>query len=439
MARTRSTKGTTAPSTSTTTTKTTTATTTTKYSLPAESENPPRVFILPKKATPAARIVTLSNPRYARPSRYLVCPEAGFFEFTRISAPKTAPRSWLLEAGSSAAAEAQTTKGAELYLASPIDPLFLVLPALAGSGQQKKRMFLTSDDHFDALSESSASSHLSEVLRWPGIRPVLERRMAAVCDTVEAGDESMFRLNESKLLDEILAKTRRMSELGFPKSMEEKFVAKVLEAPILGVRSSQAVKPTGTTTAAAQEEEESSATQTPSAADSSSESQSTVSSLKTSASSLSESSTSASTPATSVDDDGTEPVISNAMTAPAEAVRLQRLRVSFNFICSSYVAPPLAAVLKDKLAEAKDKADFKVLDEYLTQLTELRQEAVAARAVDYSRKHTLDEEEDERAEKRRKKEEEDKVKKANQSRGVNKLKKVNTTGMKKMSEFFKKK
>ncbi|RYC55362.1 hypothetical protein CHU98_g10847, partial [Xylaria longipes] len=59
---------------------------------------------------------------------------------------------------------------------------------------------------------------------------------------------------------------------------------------------------------------------------------------------------------------------------------------------------------------------------------------------DYARKRVLDDEEvADRAEKKRKKEEDDKRKKTGESRGVRNLKKVNTAGMKKMSDFFKKK
>ena len=115
------------------------------------------------------------------------------------------------------------------------------------------------------------------------------------------------------------------------------------------------------------------------------------------------------------------------------------MRVAFNFICSSYVAPPIADMLKGHLAKATDLVDFKPLDEYLERLTKLRQEAAAARTTDFSRKRPSDEEDDERAEKRRKKEAEEKAKKANISRGVKNLMKVNKSGMKKMSDFFKKK
>jgi hypothetical protein len=148
----------------------------------------------------------------------------------------------------------------------------------------------------------------------------------------------------------------------------------------------------------------------------------------------------ASTAATSVSEDAvTNEVLTSAITASQEVIKLQRLRIAFNFICSSYIAPALSAVLKDLLAKSS-LVDFSPLDEYVTQLTKLRQEAMAARAPDYSRKRGMDDEEQyERAEKRRKKEEEDKVKKANQSRGVKQLAKVNTAGMRKLSDFFKKK
>jgi len=438
MARTRAAKGAASTAKAVKAEKAKPAATTAAFTLPPEAENPPRFFIIPKTATAAARIVTLQNPRYAKPTRYLVCPESGFFEFNKISPPKSAPRSWLLdnariEDGSkNDGFDAQVASNPELYVATPIDPLFLLLPALAStqgrkSGDDakgsKKRMFLSSDDHFDALSE--LGGHLSDVLAWPSARSILLSRMDAVCDAVEAGDEQMYRLNESRLVDEILSKAKRMSEKSLPKSLEDKFVAKALEAPILGIRSRSAPDAGGKATSE-------SSTPQPDGADS----QSTVSSLETSASTLSE----ASTAATSVSgDSAANEVVTSAMTASDEVVKLQRLRVAFNFICSSYIAPPLAGALKELVAKSSS-VDFSPLSEYVAQLTKLRQEAMAARAPDYSRKRAMDDEEEyERAEKRRKKEEEDKVKKANQSRGVKQLAKVNTSGMKKMSDFFKKK
>lgn len=133
--------------------------------------------------------------------------------------------------------------------------------------------------------------------------------------------------------------------------------------------------------------------------------------------------------------------MTSAMRASSEVTSLQRLRTAFNFICASYVPPTITARLQELLQDSKAAGvDFASLDLYLGELAKARAEATASRSMtDYSRKRVLDDEEEEaRAEKRRKVEEE-KKRKANASRGVKNLSKVNTTGMKKMSDFFKKK
>lgn len=407
------------------------AVSTSKYSLPKESTNPPKVLILPNKATSEARVVSLKNPRYSKSTRYLVCPETGAYEFTRISAPKTTPRSWLIEGtverekghdddstardNGMGSFDAQVTKGADLFIATHVDPLFLALPALQSQfSSTSKRMFLSSDDHFDTISEETP--HLRETLSWPKWREALESRMAAICDTAEAGDEVMFRFSEDKLLDQLLYKANKMSEAGLPKSMEEKFVTKALEAPVLGVKKSNPL----------QTNESTSTETTTDLSPETSESQSSVSTTATAASE-------ASTAATSVADGA-----KSAIHASEEVTRLQRLRTAVNFICSSYLPPSMAAVLKKMLTDGKGSVDFTVLDDYVAQLTKLRQEAMMSRsASDYSRKRTLDEEDHDKREKRRKKEEEEKRKNAGESRGVKELKKVNVSGMKKMSDFFK--
>lgn len=435
MARTRATKG---ASKAASSKEDGTAASTSKYSLPAESIDPPKILILPNKATAEARVVSLKHPRYSRPTRYLICPETGAYEFTKISAPKTTPRSWLIQGPTADDAkdendsthfETQVTRGADLCIATPIDPLFLSLPALAAQfSSTGKRMFLSSDDHFDTISEEQP--HLREtVVKWPQWRKQLESRMAAVCDTVEAGDEVMFRLSEEKLLDQIVQKAQRISENGLPGSMESKFVAKALEAPVLGIKKTNPVAALKTEASTISESSGDSQTQ-------SSESQSSVATTATSASE-------ASTAAISVVDASEAQCIvdaASAIQASNEVIRLQRLRIAFNFICSCYVPPAMAAVLKKMLLERKgpDAVDFGPLDDYIAQLTKMRQEAMTARsASDYSRKRTLDEEDEDKREKRRKKEEEEKRKKAGESRGVRDLKKVNTAGMMKLSAFFK--
>ncbi|RYP82805.1 hypothetical protein DL770_005515 [Monosporascus sp. CRB-9-2] len=430
--------------------KTSTTSSQSRYVLPSESMNPPKIFVLPKKATEEARIVSLLNPRYAKPTRYLVCPETGIYEFTKVAAPKTTPRSWLIECSATGALAAKTdedgvelgtyiTKGADLFIATPIDPLFLVLPALAAASKSEKRFFLSSDDHFDSILQDSP--HLAEVLRWGNVRRVLESRMAAACETSQGGDELMFRFSEEKLLDELVSKAKRMADQPLPKSMEEKFVTKVLEAPMLGVKREA-------TLSVSQSQGESVLTPesetTPSTVESS-ESQSSASSLASATSDPSE----ASTAATSVTEESTTTTVTSTTEVVAatlqtseEVTKLQSLRTAFQFICSSYVMPAQAAELKKMLEERKSSlADFAPLDDYLARIAKMRQDALAERSMgDYSRKRVVDDEEAaERAEKKRKKEEDDKRKKAGQSRGVRDLQKVNTRGMKKMSDFFKKK
>ncbi|CAK7204473.1 hypothetical protein SEUCBS139899_007230 [Sporothrix eucalyptigena] len=432
------------------------------YTLEAETANPPRLFVLPKKATADARIVTLPHPRYAsKPTRYLVCPETGVYEFTQITGPKAEPRSWLMtgEANEKKAEEgetpqtgfpSQTAENADLFVATAVDPLFLILPALAAEpsftsgadspprrarsesppSKQNKRMFLTADDHFDALPQDGGS-HLAQLLRHqPAVRALFTKRMAVACDTVAAGDETMYRLNEDKVLLALIGKAQRTSQGGqLPVSLEDKFVVRALEAPVQSRQSTAGVTATAVSIAVT---------------DGSSTPLSTAGSESTTASFVSEASTVsvASTAATSVDDDDT--VVQAAMQAPDEVVALQRLRVAFQFICSRYVPPALTATLMTKLIESTSSGiDFAPLDAYLTKLAKMRQETALARsaALDYagSRKRGLEEDEDDRAEKRRKQQEEEKRKKANESRGVRDLKKVDVSGMKKLSEFFKKK
>ncbi|KAK4229451.1 ribonuclease H2, subunit B [Podospora fimiseda] len=414
MARTRSTKPAATGKTASTDKTATTTSASSLYTLPDPPTNPPKLFILPKSATPEARIITLQNPRYSKPTRYLVCPSTGFYEFTKVTTPSPSanPRSWLLTPPTLSPESSSTTiQSPDLFLATPFDPLFLLLPALSTPGQ---RMFLSPDDHLDALP--NPDRHLSEILTWEPTRKLIEQRMAVICDTVEAGDETMYRLNEQKLLSEITSKAKKMAEF-LSQSMDEKFVRKALEAPVMGIKSAQA-PPT----------EESKEGTPASGTTATTDSQSTLVSSKDSQ--LSTASTAITTPDSEVE------IISSAIVASPQVISLQRLRVYFNFICSSYISPSISSTLKTLFSSAND---FKPLDEYLDQLTKLKQEAAASRSNDFAGKRTRDEEDDEKAEKKRKMEAEEKVKKANQSRGVKKLAKVNTTGMKKMSEFFKKK
>lgn len=414
-----------------------------KYSVTTKTGQASKIFILPRKATTDARIVTLPHPQNGQPSRYLACPETGIYEFTKVAAPRSSPRSWLVastsieEENQNSIDGAETTSSADLFVASHVDPLFLLLPALvdakvAKSSTEQKRLFLSSDDYFDRLPEDS--SHLSEIIRWPKTRALFESRMAVICDTVDAGDESMFRVNEEKLFSAIFSKAKRLSTGGLPASIEERFVLKALEAPMkLRISSSLGGPVDGAAGTTSEDTESVSTPKTESA-----ESQSSTSTEVTTMSAISQPSTAASSFSEEVPIDD---AFTSAMTASPEIIQLQRLRVAFDFVCASYIPLAIADRLKQSLADTIIcKTDFALLTTYKAELEKLRKEINATRPVDnFSRKRIRDEEEDEaRLEKKRKLEEE-KKRKATESRGVRDLKKVNTTGMKKLSSFFTKK
>ncbi|KHN99117.1 Ribonuclease H2, subunit B [Metarhizium album ARSEF 1941] len=416
-----------------------------KHQLTPRQGPSPGVFILPKAATPQARIVTLPHPRNGKPSRYLVCPETGLFEFTKISAPNSAPRSWLIETRPNLGDDDTDKKesdplvdivsSSDMFVATAIDALFLVLPSLVDAtvpkgSDEKTSLFLSSDDYFDKLPEES--SHLAEILQWEATRALIESRMEVICDTVEAGDEKMFRLSEKKLLATLLAKAERISDGGLPPTLEEKFVKRALEAPILLHRSSLAAK-LGESQAAVETAVESDAS-TP--VTDSAQSQSTTVTADSNSSFVSQPCTAATSFA---EDSKVEDAALTAIQASAEVTALQRLHVAFDFICSRYIPAATVEQLKRYLSQADMcSVDFSPLDKYLAALAELRAEAIAANSTaDYSRKRMRDGEEDDLVqEKKRKLEEEKKKRRANESRGVRELKKVNTSGMMKLSHFF---
>lgn len=405
--------------------------------------HPPQLFILPEDISKDARIVSLENPRSSNDSRYLVCPERGFYEFTKVAAPKSTPRSLLLSSldakavdnGDNAVEDSNDKlssggyimRDAGLFVATPVDPLFFVLPVLAPVSASKnsdipKKLFLSGEDYLNKVT--TASPHLSTLFRVDSLRVSIEKRMAAVCDTVDAGDETMYRLSEEKMMKELLKKAKKMSKKGLPASMEDKFIRKALEVPIMSIKREESSL-----------KEEDTPADTPDTQTSTDTAASSFSEASTAATSFSEDSqgTATQTPKT--------PSIPS-ITAPDGVVDLLRLRTALFFICSNYIAPHLSETIKKLVLSPTSTVNFAPLEAHLVHLAKLRQEALAARQLgSTSQKRSLEEDEDgeSRVEKKRKLEEEEKRKKAGESRGVKNLKKVNTTGMKKMSDFFKKK
>ncbi|KAG9236941.1 ribonuclease H2, subunit B [Amylocarpus encephaloides] len=423
-----------------------------KSQLSTEVTNPPQLFILPENLSTEARILQLENPRHSTDSSYIVCPERGIFELTKVATTRTTPRSWLLSSESKNSSKLEKVsspsdstkndekadkfsddgyvlRNANLMVATPIDPLFFLLPALDSKAASKDsdkqtKLFLSAEDYLERLS--AASSDINPLLRVESLRASLEGRMASVCDTVEAGDEMMYRLSENKMLTELLKKARKMAKQGLTPSMEEKFVKKALEVPTLTIAAEDIVEEEDTNPA-------SSGASTPHT-----DSQSINASTDSATSSFSEASTAATSFSEST---ATIKPAKGAISAPEGVADLLRLRTALSFICSKYLSPQLSETIKSLASSATTGTDFAPLDKHLEQLAEQRQEALAARSLgDISRKRGFEDDDDidGRAEKKRKKDEEDKRKKAGESRGVQQLKKVNVSGMKKMSDFFKK-
>lgn len=397
--------------------------------LPEAESNSPKLFVLPRNTSKEARIVTLDNPATSTPSRYYFCPSKGFYEFTRIAAPKKACRSWLITSQNDKATqdnEKETaeqeeegglgsgyiTKNADLFLATPIDLLFLILPALAPKSlKEEKQHFLELDDYTDKLSTSSR--HWKTLLaQYPSLRNMLEKKMRLLCDTVDAGSETMYRISHEKLLAILVKKAERMVKTGLPPSMEEKFVKSALDVPVMSIRredsSLSAITSDSSTPATA--------LQTSTAVDT--ESQATT----------------ATTPPSDIDVPS-KPTFQTPDTIP----HLLRLRTALTYLTASYLPPPLSHTITTLLS-THTSPSFAPLTTHLTHIAALKAEAAALRSIsdNISRKRQFECDEDkiaEREEKKRRKEEEEKKKKG-EGRGVRALKKVDTSGMRKMSAFF---
>lgn len=412
--------------------------------------DPPRLLVLPKLASKHASIVTLAHPRTSEPTRYYFCPETGIYEFTRIAAPKISLRSWFLsptqmlkiedEQGQCAVKGedtpastniAQTSQGlksngyvvktGELFAATPVDLLFLLLPVLWPKPTTKsdppKTLFLSCEDLLEQLA--GISKDFGAIADNVATRDCMQRRLEVTCDFVEVNDEKMYRLNQTKLLQEMCAKAKKVVSRGLPASLEEKFVTKVLEMPILSAKRPDVpvleVSPSDDCTSGAQ---------TPAL----SESQSSTFTLRSGASIASEGT------------DVTVPDQPIQSEVPPEVADELRLKTTISYMLDAYCPTQLASALKALLASVDSPVDLKLCDEHLAHIAKLRAEALASRSLgDFSRKRSMNEDDEareSREEKKRKKEDEEKRKKAGMSKGVKDLQKVNTSGMKKMSDFF---
>ncbi|EEQ83873.1 hypothetical protein RJZ56_002103 [Blastomyces dermatitidis] len=432
-----------------------------KPALPAPSK-PTKTLILPCNATDDARFILLENPRSGALGRYYFCPKLGLYEFTAISS-SAVPRSILFTptakcttssatdkqeinarntssdiaaddvsaekneiiqqvVENQALAKATIAKEAQLLVATPVDILFFLLPILvpARGNSASRKHFQPLDDMID--SQDTLSATLKHVFSVATFRERVEARMIAVCDTVEAG-ETMYRLNEDKLLKELISKAERMAAGGLPPSLEERFIHRALELPVLSVKRHDL--PTTSTSSNPSDV----ADDTNNTVENSPDKPESQSSASFAASVVS-------TPNTII-----TPPIDNS-PSNCDVHHLLRVRTSISFLQSSYLPKHLSSRIETLLSSPETSPkDFSPLTQHLKLVAELRAKALASRSMsDFSRKRGTedDEEVDIRAEKKRK-EEQEKKKRMGESRAVRDLKKVNVSGMKKLSSFFQKK
>ncbi|KAK1048032.1 hypothetical protein LTR33_014918, partial [Friedmanniomyces endolithicus] len=243
--------------------------------LPPTESNPPKLFILPDDASSESRFLTLPHPATSRSTRYFLDPARGFYEFTRVSAPKKSCRSVLLvpEGGQREDGEGavqgnggkeevgQREKGGDdrgndeegyilqspdLFVTTPIDTLFILLPALWPTGNLDHREeWSTFDDKlFSNNDEDDGYKHLRSVLHsasgvGKALETPMEDRMRDICDTIEMGDEISYKLNLKKLAGVVYKKAERMVAAGLPASMEDHFIQRALEAPEQSVKNEE--------------------------------------------------------------------------------------------------------------------------------------------------------------------------------------------------------
>jgi hypothetical protein len=399
------------------------------------TQEPRQILLLPTDSSAEARLLLLPHPQDGSKKRFLFCPVKGLFEFTKVATQPPEYRSTLIanegdddSLGHASGSSEETDRGyinkdASLLVATPFDTLFLLLPLLPSSLKSTgKILFQPLDDLLD--SHTSMDRHVRHLMLSG--RHILEERLASFCDTIDAGDEKMFRINEDKVLKIMVEKIQKIVEQGLPASLEEKFVTRALEAPVLSVKRQDISINTTESLVTPRDD--------PATPSESFDSQSTTTSTAPSAV-FSEVSI-ASSVTTIQPEAATEPVSDHLK-------HLQRLVVALDFIMASYISTSLSPQIREKIMTGGLLADFKPLNEHLSTLAKLKAEAMASRSLtDFSRKRgNADDDEgaEERAEKKRRLEEDEKRKKAGESRGVRDLKKVNITGMKKVSDFFSKK
>ncbi|KAK3175598.1 hypothetical protein Dsin_033014 [Dipteronia sinensis] len=389
--------------------------TTTKTIAIEEKHTPVKCLIVSKNVSSTSKILSLQHPADKSRKEFLLCPKTGLHELKRTTVSAANPRSILFSssepndkisqpiANDARFSDGFINKDAEIITVTPYDLAYILLGSIAPEKiTTKKSLFQPLED----LLESPETEDKSLQYILQNAEAVVKEAMSRICDTVDAGDEDMFRYSEEKTFKMVLERAQRVAESGLPASLEERFVTRVLDAPMLSVNREETSVSVVVTKAT-----------TPSDGDSQADSfDSRSTTVSTTVSAVFSEISSTSTEHTTVED-----------SIPARVRYLQRVRIAYNFISASCLPSFVSARLTPLLLQADSPLDFSPLEEYLKELGVLRAEAAASRSIsDFSLKRGPEDDEiaEERAEKKRKQEEEERKRKANESRGVKELKKV---------------
>ncbi|RKF82348.1 putative ribonuclease h2 subunit b protein [Golovinomyces cichoracearum] len=414
-----------------------------KFNSMVHGTHSPQVLILPNDTSENARLISLKNPRCSKSSRYLICPVKGLFELKEVAGNTSLRRSWFLhpdiegkpkdkkldEIDIYSEPTGHTMQRADLLIATAIDPLFIILPSLMPlpeikSSKSLKKLFLSRDEYLERLI--SHSPQISNFLETSSMRELFSYRIAAVCDMLDVDGEKLYRMNEDKLVEELLRKAMKMANGGLPTSIEESIVKRSLEIPNTGMKYEEDHQPVHRADGA--KVGSSLGLET-------SHRQGSLSSNICDAKASKVPTDRSPTPAKSIAPEHEQ----QEAVLELEIINLLRTRVSLSYIFSNYISPHICEILREKLIKSKTLIDFGPLDVRLAHVSKLRQNSLCARSNDdFSRKRSRLDDGEPNFKVEKKSKEESKKSNAICSRGVKVLKKANISGMKKMSEFFKK-
>ncbi|BFZ65220.1 Ribonuclease H2 subunit B [Saitoella coloradoensis] len=177
--------------------------------------SPPARILIHPDTQDSLRIITLPHPRTSLSTRYLLSGPTppSLHELTKFSDPSTSTsRSWFIGT--------TVQQNGTLYIATPIDPIFLLLPHLdkargASVDEGSVGKYLTIDD-----LEESVPSLLRQFLT--------EENLRQCCSTLNDG--TFYRLSPPRLLALLTHKTRTLAA-NLPPTIENELVTKQL-APV---------------------------------------------------------------------------------------------------------------------------------------------------------------------------------------------------------------